>query len=213
MANRSSNRAGIRGSKVLHSPPVSSPVSKQVAGDLALDFCNTAGEHLSTQPQEKLLNWELFLRWSMQVGLIDSETYADLVLHASPIDPIVELRETIYRVGLSLARKTRVSSKDLLLICENANAARPPVIAQDSRLAWRFDRQHASSQLRGILASDALALFCSPRAARIGICEGGHCGWLFLDDSRGQRRRWCDMKDCGNAAKARRYYQRKQKNE
>jgi predicted RNA-binding Zn ribbon-like protein len=41
---------------------------------------------------------------------------------------------------------------------------------------------------------------------RIGICEGGLCGWLFLDESRGKRRRWCDMNDCGGRAKARRYY-------
>ena len=37
-------------------------------------------------------------------------------------------------------------------------------------------------------------------------CEDDACGWLFVDRSRGGRRRWCSMADCGNRAKARRHY-------
>jgi predicted RNA-binding Zn ribbon-like protein len=41
---------------------------------------------------------------------------------------------------------------------------------------------------------------------RTRICPG--CGWVFIDRSKGGRRRWCDMATCGNAAKSRRHYQR-----
>ena len=34
------------------------------------------------------------------------------------------------------------------------------------------------------------------------------CGWVFLDETKNRRRRWCSMKDCGNRAKARRHYAR-----
>ena len=34
------------------------------------------------------------------------------------------------------------------------------------------------------------------------------CGWLFLDTSRNQSRRWCSMKSCGNRAKVRRHRSR-----
>jgi predicted RNA-binding Zn ribbon-like protein len=34
---------------------------------------------------------------------------------------------------------------------------------------------------------------------------------VFLDESRGKRRRWCDMNDCGSRAKARRYYHRQKR--
>jgi predicted RNA-binding Zn ribbon-like protein len=60
--------------------------------------------------------------------------------------------------------------------------------------------------LCSVLAGEALSLFCSSRASRIGVCEGELCGWVFLDDSRGKRRRWCDMNDCGSRAKAKRFY-------
>jgi predicted RNA-binding Zn ribbon-like protein len=39
-------------------------------------------------------------------------------------------------------------------------------------------------------------------------CAADDCGWLFLDRSRNHARRWCDMKVCGNNAKARRFYRR-----
>jgi len=85
------------------------------------------------------------------------------------------------------------------------------VVSEGGRVHWRPDSQFASQQLRAILAGEALSLFCSRKSARIGMCGGGLCGWLFLDESRGKRRRWCDMKDCGNREKARRYYRQQQK--
>jgi predicted RNA-binding Zn ribbon-like protein len=46
---------------------------------------------------------------------------------------------------------------------------------------------------------------------RIRECPGqGNCGWLFLDVSKNASRRWCDMRVCGNRAKARRHHARVQ---
>ncbi|MGH7448040.1 MAG: CGNR zinc finger domain-containing protein, partial [Longimicrobiales bacterium] len=43
---------------------------------------------------------------------------------------------------------------------------------------------------------------------RVKLCGNDACAWLFIDVSRNRSRRWCDMKDCGNRAKARRHYAR-----
>jgi predicted RNA-binding Zn ribbon-like protein len=189
------------------------PISSRIGGHLALDFCNTAGEHLADHPDEMLLDWESFLRWATQGGLIAPETYPQLLRHAAPIDRILHLREAIYRVGLAISRGNSIPRRDLLTIREHAAAPKPTVNITQDGLRWRPDPSRASEQLLAILASEALSLFCSPQSSRIGICEGGLCGWLFLDESRGRRRRWCDMKDCGNRAKARRYYQQQHKSE
>ncbi|NYF91061.1 CGNR zinc finger domain-containing protein [Tunturiibacter empetritectus] len=186
-------------------------VASLIGGHLALDFCNTAAEHLAEQPDELLPDWESFVRWTVQVGLIEPELYCELVESSSPIDEVWELREEIYHVGLTLALGDPVAEDDLVAIREEANAPKPIVVSLGGGLHWRPDPQFASMQLRAILAGEALFLFCSRRSARIGICGGGLCGWLFLDESRGRRRRWCDMKDCGNREKARRYYRQQQK--
>jgi predicted RNA-binding Zn ribbon-like protein len=60
------------------------------------------------------------------------------------------------------------------------------------------------------LATSALSLLLSEEVGRIKECAADDCHWLFLDSSRNQSRRWCDMKACGNRAKARHYYHRHQ---
>ena len=182
-------------------------IAQQVGGHLALDFCNTAGEHLAERPDELLLDWESFLRWATQVGLFGPESYFELLRETEPLDEILELREAVYRVGLAVAGARRISERDVEFIRERANALRPQIEFRDNVGRWRPEPSRASEQLCGVLAAEALSLFCSPKAARIGICDGGNCGWLFLDESRGKRRRWCDMNDCGSRAKARRYYE------
>jgi len=183
-------------------------IAHQIGGHLALDFCNTAGEHLAA-PDELLLDWESFLRWASQVGLIGPPSYFELIRHPEPLDEIILLREAIYRIGLAVAGVGRTSRGDLDILLKCANVPRPEIELNDNAGRWRPAPSHASGQLCGLLAAEALSLFCSPKAARIGVCEGGNCGWLFLDESRGKKRRWCDMNDCGSRAKARRYYQKR----
>ncbi|WP_299396564.1 CGNR zinc finger domain-containing protein [Pelagibius sp.] len=69
----------------------------------------------------------------------------------------------------------------------------------------------AAGRLQAVLAISAAALLADPRErVRIKICPADNCGWLFVDETRNGRRRWCSMETCGNRAKARRHYQRSQ---
>jgi len=201
--------AARRTPRVAAKSPISAPfIAHQIGGHLALDFCNTAGEHLAETPDEFLFDWKSFLRWATHVGLIGHQSYLELLRSPEPVDAILELREAIYRVGLAVAGARRLSKHNLEFIRERADTRPPRFEVRDNSVRWRPDPSHASQQLCGVLAAEALSLFCSPKAARIGVCEGGNCGWLFLDESRGKKRRWCDMNDCGSRAKARRYYQK-----
>ena len=61
----------------------------------------------------------------------------------------------------------------------------------------------------GPVARSAAELLTSDRLDRLRQCESEKgCGWLFVDGSRNRSRRWCDMSDCGNRAKARRFHRR-----
>jgi predicted RNA-binding Zn ribbon-like protein len=44
--------------------------------------------------------------------------------------------------------------------------------------------------------------------SRLRQCDA--CTWLFIDRSKGGRRRWCSMATCGNRTKASRHYRRDQ---
>lgn len=58
----------------------------------------------------------------------------------------------------------------------------------------------------GSITHDAITLALSPRLPRVKECPG--CHWLFVDATRNGRKRWCEMRTCGNRAKAMRYSDR-----
>jgi predicted RNA-binding Zn ribbon-like protein len=73
-------------------------------------------------------------------------------------------------------------------------------------LGWSFAKPTSSALLRPIVLS-AAELMTGVRASKVRQCQDG-CGWLFVDESRLQNRRWCSLGDCGNRAKAHRHYDR-----
>jgi predicted RNA-binding Zn ribbon-like protein len=48
------------------------------------------------------------------------------------------------------------------------------------------------------IARDAAELLASDRLEYVRACASKTCEWLFLDESKNHRRRWCDMTKCGN---------------
>lgn len=52
-------------------------------------------------------------------------------------------------------------------------------------------------------AWSAATLLTGPDRHRLKCCDG--CDRLFVDQSRNRSRRWCDMRDCGNRDKVRRF--------
>jgi predicted RNA-binding Zn ribbon-like protein len=55
-------------------------------------------------------------------------------------------------------------------------------------------------------ARSAMRFIDQKVASRLKACPS--CRWLYLDNSKNQSRQWCDMKVCGNRAKARTFYSR-----
>ena len=62
----------------------------------------------------------------------------------------------------------------------------------------------------GLIALSALSILSDPKEmGRIKTCPGKDCGWMFLDETKNARRKWCAMDLCGNRAKASRNYERR----
>jgi predicted RNA-binding Zn ribbon-like protein len=73
----------------------------------------------------------------------------------------------------------------------------------------RLHRYGDTDAVLALLARDCLDLFDSPDRAALRWCADLTCTRAFIDRSRGQRRRWCGMKGCGNRAKAAEYRRRR----
>lgn len=83
------------------------------------------------------------------------------------------------------------------------------LIATDSSFAWEWTETDQLEFILWQVVRSTADLLTSPERDRIRECAGEDCGWVFLDLSRNRSRRWCDMEDCGNRAKAHRHYDRK----
>jgi predicted RNA-binding Zn ribbon-like protein len=77
----------------------------------------------------------------------------------------------------------------------------------DGRVAW-VDRKMTFHGPVDRLAVAAVDLITEIPSDRVKQCDDAACGWLFLDSSHRQNRRWCSAADCGNRDRARRHYER-----
>jgi predicted RNA-binding Zn ribbon-like protein len=91
-------------------------------------------------------------------------------------------------------------------------APRPPseLAPLGDSFAWEWHEADGSLELPvWMIARSAAELLTSDSLGRVRECAGERCDWLFLDASRNRSRRWCDMAECGNRAKAQRSYARR----
>ena len=186
-----------------------------VGGDVCLDFVNT-GSHRATPPfKEKLRAYRDLVSWVVRVNELDAET-GDRLRVLAERDPAAaeavlargrELREAIYRAFTSLQGGASPSASDLATIAsENARATvHRRLVPTDDGCVWQYGDEDALERPLWPVALAASALLTSTDVARVKECASDNCNWLFLDVSKNRSRRWCDMKDCGNRAKARRH--------
>jgi predicted RNA-binding Zn ribbon-like protein len=95
----------------------------------------------------------------------------------------------------------------------NEWARRPPLAPQiDRRLRLEWDSEDAVQAALALLAREAIELLTGPERTLIRECEAAPvCSRLYLDRSRGRRRRWCQMEWCGSQAKMAAYRRRRRK--
>lgn len=60
-------------------------------------------------------------------------------------------------------------------------------------------------QARSAIAGSLAHYLADHDLERLRVCADDTCRWLFVDRSPAGRRRWCDMRTCGNRAKVARH--------
>ena len=79
----------------------------------------------------------------------------------------------------------------------------------DGTLVRALHADPGCAALLALLARDAVDLLTDPVArGRLRRCEGDNCPLIYLDASRGRRRRWCSSEACGNRERVARHRRR-----
>lgn len=191
---------------------------KLVAGCPSLAFTNTVAAWVGTRStREDLLDYDALLRWSVFASVLGGGARDRLREEArrSPSAAVgvhrraLRLRESIFRVGLALMKGGSASAGDLVVLDREAREARrhQNLSPRSGRVHWAWtDHVQRLDRVLWPLALDAATVFGGDDVERLKQCP--ECGWLFLDATRNHSRQWCDMADCGNLAKVRRFRRR-----
>jgi predicted RNA-binding Zn ribbon-like protein len=187
-------------------------------GALCLDFVNTLGDRPRCQ-QEKLRSYDDLLAFAVEAGILNRAELPSRRRRAArqaaaaraAFGRAVKLREGLYRAFAARAGGKAPASSDLDAVNDALRRALPHqrLVAAGDGLAWRWEQRDDLEYPLWPIARSAADLLLSPECVRVHECASDVCSWLFIDRSPAARRRWCDMKVCGNRAKARRHYERR----
>jgi len=193
-----------------------------IGGRLCLDFANTVGWHDSSEAsRESLTSYEKLVNWSLQANILNKKQALSLLKQAETqpssakevLEQAIELRESLFRIFSSVLNNETPASKDLSMLNEAVGYAYGMlrVVPGERQFSLEFmnGEDRLDEMLPPIVQSAVEILISEKELNRVKKCEGAPCGWLFLDTSRNRSRRWCSMADCGNRAKAKRFYHNK----
>jgi predicted RNA-binding Zn ribbon-like protein len=188
--------------------------------ELCIRFVNTVAWRLRDPVEDRVKTTTALLDWFAAAGVADASFAAHLrarwETHPREGEAFrksaVRLREAIYQILLSQI-DGKAFDRSALNILNAATAVQVRglgIAPSKGGLAWCSDKRYSAAHdlLRPIVWS-AVGLLMGPRSGKVRQCQDERgCGWLFLDESRAQNRRWCSMGDCGNRAKVLRHYHR-----
>ena len=192
--------------------------ARQLAGRLCLDFANLAGgwSGVAHAREDRLTQYADLLAWCWNSGLLDAGGAARLWREAQErpreAEAVFErarrLRDAIHAVAWNFERGRPQRAEDLDVLAREAQLARNRQRLEPGKgqLVWRFEseRRAFDSPLWPVALS-AESYFTGADLTRLHSCPGEDCGWHFEDSTRNRSRQWCDMGDCGNLAKLRRF--------
>ena len=190
-----------------------------VGGHVALDFANT-GSLEDRPPSERLVGYPDLVTFAVRTGVIGDDRAAELLelagrepgRAAEVLSRARALRHVLDQVFTAVAGDGRAREAEIAALNEFlAEGMRYRRLEPDERCCgWTWSAgDEPLAQMLWPIANAAAELLVSGDLDRVKQCGNDTCAWLFVDLSRNRSRRWCDMKECGNRAKARRHYARK----
>ncbi|HTZ97031.1 MAG TPA: ABATE domain-containing protein [Terriglobales bacterium] len=189
-------------------------------GNLCLDFANTINYWAEPDLRKELItDYPRLLQWAEESGAISRKTAEDLRELAadapgnaqSALRSAIQLRDIIYNIFAAIAHRRGIPSTALAGLNKAVQRAfeHAQISHANRHFAWEWVLPERSlDTMLWPVARAAADLLTSDDLPLVRQCASEDCAWLFLDKSKNHRRRWCDMKICGNRNKARRYYQR-----
>ncbi len=199
--------------------PAPAPVF--IGGRLWLDFVNTDDARLG-QRVDVIASLSAYVDWLVAASVVDAERAAVLRRRAveqpsgasAALVEAQRIRNVLRDLALrgrdpraALAREQAV--EEINRVLGRSVGTRRVEVAADGAYARSFvPVGDAFGGLVIPVVESAVDSLVRGELNRIHRCADPRCPRVFADDTKSKTRRWCEMKTCGNRAKARKHRQR-----
>jgi predicted RNA-binding Zn ribbon-like protein len=182
-------------------------------GRLCLAMVNTVLWRRSGEPIERIETYADLATFVARAGWL----YPDVLIaqaQAHPrkanlaLDRAIRLRESLYDVFSDVAAGRQPADLDGLNSSLAEAMQQTELVAEPHGVRLRWRNPVDLDLPRWQMAASASAVLTSADVERLKQCPGESCGWVFIDESRNQSRRWCDSRECGNRERVRAHYRR-----
>lgn len=186
-------------------------------GNLALDFANTVSYRPTPEPRERLTDYNRLVFFGIESGVYTRGDRLFALAGQAPgrgksaLQKAIQFREALFAIFSAIVEHRAIPGNALALlnVTWQEAMAHGRIAQGNRRFIWEWIGMDSYlDSLLWPIARAAVDLLLSDDLAHLRMCASDDCAWLFLDKTKNQRRRWCDMKTCGNRAKARRHYER-----
>jgi predicted RNA-binding Zn ribbon-like protein len=204
---------------IAHRPATSDHVHDAVPLETAFDFLNTL-ELENGALVERLTSLDTAATWLADAGVVpDATVVAGLgrssAAREAALDRLITARTALRDVAHAVAHEEAPPRRAIDEVNRAlASRERIELVASDDGV--RLGHSHVGDAIDDVLARIAEPIvreIGNGHDDRIRICANDTCRWIFYDESRAGRRRWCDMATCGNRAKAQRHRARRKQGE
>ena len=185
------------------------------ADQLFIDFANTA-RRIRGRVDDVIPDAETLLDWLREHGLLSARGRATEAarLRRDPaeaerrLERFQHLRDLLHATAADISQDGEAQREQVTEInhvlrhglhYHQLRAEQDGTRYEITQVGDRLD------QARAAIASSLAHFLADDNASRLRICANDACRWLFVDRSPAGRRRWCDMRTCGNQAKVARH--------
>jgi predicted RNA-binding Zn ribbon-like protein len=177
-------------------------------GRPCLDFVNTIHDRFAAAAMDYLATPQHYKQWCLRAQLLSRQEADRIDVAPGILGEARSYREHLHAVlsaGIDGETVPVKSLRECDRLLHQAWAALSLHPGPPAGVCWPPAALDARLPLKRIALS-ALDVLRTAQPHRLKRCaSAGTCGWLFYDDSKGGRRRWCAMEACGTVEKMRRY--------
>ncbi len=124
----------------------------------------------------------------------------------APLASLRQLRETLHRSAEDLAARGTLDQETLREINAAVSVPIRRVLRQHQNgfAVQEIPERADWGWIQAQIAASFVHMLVDGAMSRMKFCADERCRWIFVDETKGRTRRWCNERTCGNRNRVRR---------